>query len=240
MDQHNIDRLFREKLGGKEVTPSPKAWSEVEKQIGGNKKPVIYWVAASVSLLIISWFAWPEHQANFTGIASQEINHPVLIENPEMEAPVAIDLTDKKNTITSLAKANGTIKAQPTQFVAADPKASEEIKEEDNLPMEIDKKSMVAIEEIEILPSEELEKVPESIETEKASIGAVKITYIASNDSKVESKEPKSDSTGVLKKFLAFTDKLDPGEMLADIKTAKDNLINSGLKNKKERSTMTP
>ena len=39
MDQQKIDRLFREKLGSMEVTPSSKAWSQVEKQIRPKKNP---------------------------------------------------------------------------------------------------------------------------------------------------------------------------------------------------------
>ena len=68
----------------------------------------------------------------------------------------------------------------------------------------------------------------------------VKITYIASNKENSVEEPTKSDSTNALKKFIAFTEKIDPGEVLADIKTAKDNLLNGGLKNKKDRTIMTP
>ena len=90
MDQQNIDRLFREKLDQMEVTPSANAWSQVERQICPKKTPMVYWVAASVSLLLISWVAWPEADTQqLTPIAS-EVNHPIYQGTPEFELPVVM------------------------------------------------------------------------------------------------------------------------------------------------------
>jgi len=234
MDQNNIDRFFREKLDGNEVLPSSKAWNEVEKQIGGKKKPVVlYWVAATISLLLISWIVWPEYKASIQGIASGEFDHPIWVKKASPGMPIAASLSPKrtsdpgKETMTLVQKnqiAKETVDIKKTVV-------SEEIIKKVSLEESIAKEETVPppqeVEEIEVVPSK-VEPI----------YSKVKITYIASNKNVGE--EAKADSTGALKKLIAFTDKIDPGEMLADIKSVKDNLLSGGLKNKKHRTLMTP
>ena len=238
MDQKNIDRLFRENLDDFEITPSPKAWSEVEKHIGRKNNTAVYWIAASISLFIISWVVWPEQKAETFGIASQEIDHPSFVQSSQPDIPIAVELIEKVETKVPVKKS---IIAPKVQMVAAETvEKIEEVKTDKITIPEIEKKTAVALEEIEELPIDALEEVSEATDIVEPEISTVKITYIASNNAGAGSKELKSDSTGVLKKFIAFTEKLDPGEMLADIKTAKDNLLSGGFKNKKDRSVMTP
>jgi len=240
MDQQTIDRLFREKLDGNEVNPSPKSWNEVEKQIGGKKKPTILWIAASVSILALTWFIWSENQMSSIEIASKEIDHPVLLKNSELTSPVAAVLPEQKKVDLRVRKvSNATPSASAVASITISPK--EVLKVEKNEVAE-DSKNLVAMEETPLLPEEDtaIEVVPEEVLSPVYK--TVKITYIASSSSKESSEvaTAKSDSTGVLKKFIAFTEKIAPGEVLADIKTAKDNLLNGGLKNKKDRTIMTP
>ena len=229
MDQQNIDRLFREKLDQLEVKPSSHAWSQVEKQIRPSKTPVIYWVAASVSLLLVSWMVWPEAtpEQQLTPIAS-EVNAPSQVDIPTFVMPVIKEAEEKKQIKKSLRKPL----TQP-QF-AINKQEVPTVEEQEQLPiMEIENKTMIAIEGIE-----EPQNIEEIIgEPVKAEFRTVKITYIASSGATSKENVQKSDSTGMLKKFIAFTDKIDPGDMLADIKTAKDNLLNGGFK-KKDRSSL--
>ncbi|MEP1035156.1 hypothetical protein [Ekhidna sp.] len=233
MDQQNIDRLFREKLDQLEVTPSTKSWSQVEKQIRPKKTPIIYWVAASVSILFISWIMWPEaSQQNFTPIAS-EVNHPVNQELPDFELPVIETREEEKMPVRPAQKVQKKSDPQP-QFAVneANDKKPEIVKDVVPQIEEIDVKTAVAeVEEPAILKEVEAK-------IEKPAFRAVKITYIASAGKSTKEEIQKNDSTGVLKKFIAFTEKIDPGNMLADIKTAKDNLLNGGLKSKKDRSSL--
>lgn len=228
MDQQNIDRLFREKLDQLEVKPSTSAWSQVEKQIRPSKTPVIYWVAASISLLLVSWVVWGEaaSEQQFTPIAS-EVNTPTQMDMPEFVIPEVKENKQKQK----LKKLSGKSQAQ-SQFAVNNqvPK----VEEQEQLPVvEIESKTMVALEEME--EPEIIEEVYE--EPVKPAFRTVKITYIASSGSNAKEDIQKTDSTGVLKKFIAFAEKIDPGDMLADIKTAKDNLLNGGLK-KKDKSSL--
>ena len=99
---------------------------------------------------------------------------------------------------------------------------------------EMESKTVVA--EVDIEEPQIIEETGE--EVTKPEFRAVKITYIASSVNTGSEETQKTDSTGVLKKFIAFAEKIDPGDMLADIKTAKDNLLNGGLKNKKDRNSL--
>ncbi len=59
----------------------------------------------------------------------------------------------------------------------------------------------------------------------------VKITYIASEK---EEKVRKSDNAGAFKKFIALVEKISKEEILADIQTAKDGLLNRTLKGQRK------
>lgn len=237
MDQQKIDRLFREKLGHMEVEPSAKSWSQVEKQIRPKRTPVVYWVAASISLILMSWIVWPETAKQDFAVAS-DINYPVNQELPEFVLPTIEAKQNEEVKTIPIPKVKEETQAQlQPQFAVNEPVSNEiEIKEEVVPELEdIDQKTAVA--EAEIETPVIMEEVKEAVE--QPSFRAVKITYIASSgkDTK-EAETQKSDSTGVFKKFIAFTEKIAPGDMLADIKTAKDNLLNGGLKSKKDRSSL--
>ena len=231
MDQQNIDRLFREKLDHMEVSPSANAWSKVEGQIRPKKRPIVYWVAASISLLLMSWMIWPEasNREALTPIAS-EVSHPVQLHDlsPEFVLPV-IEKKSVKKVETNSVK-NETIryasKKEPTSIPdkIKEPIIKKEIPESKTLVAEVVNETVLIDEVVK--------------EDPKPTFKAVKITYIASNTAVAKEEVTKNDTTGVFKKVIAFAGKIDPGEMLADIKTAKDNLLNGSRKNKKERSSL--
>lgn len=244
MDRQKIDRLFREKLGHLEAAPSAKAWSQVEKQIRPKKTPIIYWVAASVTILFISWAVWPEASRQIDTLSVSEISHPVNqnqsdFELPTIKASENSEEQEKSNApVQKVQKPKK--KSQPAPQFAVNKTDEEPAIIKDAVPELEELDTQTAVAELEEPSKTEEATMMEEVkkEVEKPSFTAVKITYIASA-SKVKNEEvQKNDSTGVLKKFIAFTEKIDPGEMLADIKTAKDNLFNGGLKNKKERTSL--
>ncbi len=245
MDQQKIDRLFREKLDSYEATPSNQAWLEVEKKIGSGKSSTkFYWIAAAVSAILITWVVWPEQQQaeDFTPIAS-EVNHPTqAIETafewtiPKIEKELIRDVAPK---ISNQA---------PVQLVAEEKPIKNQVKNDfeetiDVTPEpKVDLQTAVAdtdTQESENTTPEVEETLEKTIETPidekiKVDLSKVKITYIAANSAE---KEQEKDSVGAFKKFIAFAGKLSPGEMLADLKTKKDDLINGGLKSKEKDRT---
>lgn len=238
MDQQKIDRLFREKMNQLEVAPTKGAWSQVEGQIQHKKKPLVYWVAAAVSLLVACWVIFPKtnHELPGTPIASI-VNHPqfpgdeLSIELPRV-APKGIQKDDSKPTVKKI----------PTQMVAKAkpvpiPKTTEEqLKQENALAdlSSVDIKELIAEAEVNE-PSMTKQDDTKDIKNKPQ---VVKITYIASNTQSTSEQDSDRDSTGVFKKVVAFAGKLDPGDMLADMKTVKDNLLNGGLRNRKASSSL--
>lgn len=240
MNQQNIDRLFREKLGGFEAVPSPNAWSQVEKRIGTKKTPLIYWVAASITLLIAGWMLMmnnytPDHAGAFI---SSNVDHPPAQKFYPFDLPEAVAIRKEE---ANSPKRNATQVTTASTHLVTVPSAKEA--PTDAIP-EVENKTMMAMEALDAQPMDPVKmNVEKTIdEGDHESTHTIKIIYIASSRNQIPTDQTiaKNDSISVLEKFLALADKIDPGEMLADIKTAKDNLLNGGLKNKKERSTMTP
>ena len=98
MDRHNIDRLFREKMDGLEVTPSTNSWTQVEKKLKPSRKPAYYWVAAAVTLIAISWIVIPNRPTFEGHVAGIAITHPPAESTTEFKIPVAVTLSERKQT----------------------------------------------------------------------------------------------------------------------------------------------
>lgn len=227
MDQQKIDRLFREKMDNLEVMPSEGAWSQVEKQIRPKKTYKVYWMAAAVTLIFASWALWPSQiQTNFTPIAS-EVTYPPLNGSDEFPfgeikvAKIEEESASKKDMIYLPKK----------QLVAKEESTvnKTQVSLDEMAPIEIESKTTVAIAEIE---------QPEVIDKliNDQPVEPVKIIYIASAKNQVSEELQKTDSANTLKKFIAFAEKIDPGEVLADFKNAKDNLLNNGFKKREKNS----
>lgn len=242
MDQQKIDRLFREKLDSFEATPSDQAWSVVEKKIGARRNPVkFYWIAASISAIIISWVVWPKDaNTDFTPIAS-EVNHPILDKTPEWSIQAVTKETEEEKEMKAVQPK--TVNPPAVQLVAQEPvkneikeTAQEEIKapvEELNLKTAV---AEVTTQELEASPNEtDALEVEEPVQEKiKVDLSKVRITYIAAN---AEEKKQEKDSVGAFKKFIAMAGKLSPGDVLADLKTKKDDFINGGFKSKEKDRT---
>jgi len=239
MDQHNIDRLFREKLDGLEAAPSGNSWSQVEKQLKPKRKPYFYLVAAAVTLLVITWVVVPNQTSLDNRNPQVVITHPPSMLFDSFEIPKAATLEDKKEKkiYDSSPRAFDQNQVAVTKKAPTNPKKIEEIV----VPYAVETIDAVAnAMEVPMLEEMQIEPIISEI-SEEASINSVKITYIASNNESVISEiDNNPDSTSKLKKFIAFAEKIDPGEMLAGMKTAKDNLLNGGFKNKKDKSVMNP
>lgn len=239
MDQERIDQLFRERLNSYEAVPSKEAWASVEKQIGRKSTPIFYWVAASISLLIaVSWILYPRTitPSDSTPIATS-VDHPI---------PLKVKMYAWKlpETHEELMVGNQAVKAQsPASFVASNEskvslRKEEIIEIEDTLPLELESITEVALADIELssekIVTQEVDKNLNTVTPIKIELSKVKITYIAAEESKQA-----VDSTGGIKKLFAKAGRISPGDVLADIKTAKDNLINNGFKSmERDRSSL--
>lgn len=248
MDQQKIDRLFREKLDTYEVLPSGEAWTKVEKQIGAHRSSAkFYWIAASISLIIIGWIIWPKEEIrDFRPIAS-EVNHPTVQEGIQWSIPAVESVSQFAHVEESVVEPTpATTAAQETpvkQLVAQEDAIQDDVVMKQDPT--IGEEAPVLLEEILVdssatrvaleIPLEQPAMELDEDLSDEIDYTQIKITYIAGEAEKVD----KKDSVGGFKKIIAFAGKLSPGEVLADLKTAKDGFINGGFKSKnKNRSSL--
>lgn len=250
MDQQKIDRLFREKLDSFEVAPSAKSWSEVERKIGANGSPAkFYWIAAAVSAIIISWAAWPQEPAmNFTPIAS-EVNRPVPETVPEFTLPILIEETQEKMVQPKVRRqldvqlvAQEPVKVQKDEMLAERVEKLPIVEAEPKIAVAVVEVEEIDLNTVDLTTMETEDKVEVAVEGKKqdnkikVDLSKVKITYIAATTAETTQEK---DSVGAFKKFIALAGKISPGDVLADMKTAKDDFINGGFKSKqKDRSSL--
>jgi len=225
MDPHPIDRLFREKMDGLEVTPSAYSWHRIEKQLKPNRKSAYYRVVAAVILLAVSWILIPNQPDSEVQTADIQITHPPAQAIEDFKVPVMITFKEKvksqKNSPIPVINARQLLSEKSSESETL----QDVIKDSSVAELESMKALVVNVSELPVLEGLRVETIGEKKELRK---GTVKITYIASSEA-----DNTPDGTSRFRKFMAFAEKIAPGEVLADMKIAKDNLLNGRLKNKK-------
>ncbi len=237
MGKQNIDPLFKKKLETVKFMPSANAWKQVEKHIKPQRYFKLYRAVASVLIMIAVWFIWLQNvnkQVKYT----YETGRSQIRLQPEWNIPIAKTKHIRDGVAQFEAIQNYQHKPYPLAATAAEIKATG-LSGTDQQPAEV-----AIVEEVEILDLPDsskviaLEKVNDPLDRTdddaKPRLWALRITYKAST-----LEEPlKSDITGTFRKLWEMTRKISPGEMLADIKIAKDDLINGGLKSKKGKRSL--
>jgi hypothetical protein len=106
-----LDRVFREKLGNHEASPSPAAWDKLEAQLDAAKQPKksSWWaIAAAMPLLLglgyLIWSQVPQAEQESSLAATEEVLEipPVLESTPEAETEVSKEFQNQ-NSLTEKA-----------------------------------------------------------------------------------------------------------------------------------------
>src|ERR1051325_4520042 len=74
----DLDQLFRDKLSGDTVTPTPQLWKNIEAELDEKKRrPIAWWWLGSVLLLLLlgtAWVLWSgDHAKNKQQTLSENI-----------------------------------------------------------------------------------------------------------------------------------------------------------------------
>lgn len=235
METNKLDQFFREKLAENCTTPNTNAWGELESMLEKKKKKAAFWyykIAASVVLILASGFL--TYWILFTNepieprMADQK-QQPIIIQqendlqyaNPQQETN--LELTPTKDPEKGDTKPKVVIEeVQPIIDKPNEHKPQRQKPEGDLLA------------EIDILPEEVLEEdgaeetKDENIDTQAKKKPAVTIVYKSST--KKENKYrvvimAKLDTAKRrrpdIKEILRF-----PGQLLADVRSAKDDVFN--------------
>ncbi len=228
MGLNKIDRLFEERLRNYEVGPSEDAWSHLKGRIGkkqGRSKGGYWLVAASFSLIMSCYwlFLGKDGQEGEVGPYASDVLYP--------DTPSMFDWEQEKWVITQAAGENGLTTKSGSDVNTVNRHFEERILME---PLIIKSKGLEATVAKIDLPS----VAPEALSTlKKESVSAkIKITYIATQQKPLETTNDPGPNT--FKRLLSFAGKITSGEVLADIKDAKDSFLSNRVRSDKDRSSL--
>ncbi len=213
--KNKTDQFFREKLDQVEFQPSDQAWKMIQGSIGSKK--MMPWaaylkVAASVALLItLGLLFYPSQQVQVQTI--DEVTSPEPLEMAMIEVPDQI--IPEASTQTSNSKAINT-EESVIREPAIDPQPQERIVIE-----------LASIDEINISNEGIALETPAIDHTEEKP--AVTITYYTARSTDTIQSED-SSKVNLFDKMKFFARNVSAVELLSDIRTAKEELIENGFK----------
>ncbi len=211
MAQSNkLDAFFKERINELEVPPMPESWGKVQQSLPSKKTPWAWiGITATAAMIAIAFGLFlftPKGSISNRGenIAGQ-IDHPKTqaIAWPKISRPEVVQ-TQKKAKPRQKLVATAPIEKtqQPVTEVVEMPKLAE---------LEPEMKIAIEVAKLDI----ETEAILEKTEEPKP----VKITYIAAET-------PEGEEKNRLNKMLTAAQKISPADVLADIRDAKNNLLN--------------
>ncbi len=204
---NDLDRLFRENLDQYEVTPKASSWEQVHGQITPKKS---YWIlpraiAATIALLVtVGWILWSGDNQN--GEISSEV---AIISHPVMET-FQWDLEIQEVAIKEVQMIAEVVKEpvhEKTSIVTLLPER-----------LTYDPYRTLAILNPDLETSIPVNYEIAELKGQRNEKPSVRITYIASNSNE--------KITGKIGSFLNYlSEEVDPTEILADIRDAKDQIL---------------
>ncbi|MEM9325361.1 MAG: hypothetical protein AAGA85_06885 [Bacteroidota bacterium] len=220
MEINKIDQLFREKTEAHEAQPSAKAWEQIAARTQQNNgAPFLWKVAAAITIvasgLLLYWQQGEPYMQYVT------VDHPVPPQNEsglevyDFEVPAAMVAVQTATPILATP-----LKAHSSAPPEAATTSTAEVAMMEVPTIELSTRSALVAVEGPHLPS-----VVESVDTEPlkdTDDPVVSIKYYA-DASTSEGKENKKKFSTLLAKAQTFS----PGEFLADLRAAKDDLLRS-------------
>lgn len=243
---HNIDKLFKNKLGESQIAPSSEAWNKLQVQLKGKQKRkyVFFYKVASVFLLfLISLYAFFTLN-DITNILTSGVNtvadKEAIKETKEIEnqnnstliedaTPSKLVEIDPKNFNEKQLAENKILKKE-----IVDHKAEErEIIEKSEITKEIVNTIKIITIDPEILPDTDIlvagSESDNHQKIEEQQPPAITITYKkgrSNNETATKIAAVENENTA-LKKFLKLAKDIKFSEVsLADIRDSKEDLMN--------------
>lgn len=210
MKSNNMDRLFRERADQYEIKPSAAAWDAIQGQVKTKSSPwpMIVKVAAAVVIMISSVIVVLNWTDDTETILAGTADHPTRTgQTVAWKLPEGMLNTD-----------------QPDIYAANSPQMTKEDQKEDAPLLGNPTTQRAYLELLSVVVAWEL-PVPQKpgIFMNEPLVTRVKIRYYASNAT-VETESEKEKKS--FSQFIARAqEKLSPDELLADLRTAKDDLF---------------
>jgi len=209
-ESKKLDRLFREKAGNYEVQPSAGAWETINDQLHqGETSKLIYWRVAAMLALVagVSWIFLKQGEEVL--YVDRLADHPT-IELLEIPAIASMDNSELVANYTSQPSKRVSLK-RVLPIAMPEMQESVGIYASRDLGPDLNRKGLETPYTSPIV----VLQLPEN------STIAVKIKYVANN------KLIEKDNKKGLGNWLAKAQELKPGQLFADLRAAKNDLVAS-------------
>lgn len=209
MGNHKIDRLFREKSEAFEVQPNEEAWKAIASQVHTKGTGyLVYWKVAAAVLVMLGVGFWlfqvgqkVPGEMMISGDFPQEETQFTL---PDVPGVLVADLQiEKEETVQSLKQT----RSEPGTHV---------------LPSRTLPHGISPIGTRDLIKRDNITQLPDLAKVKETSQTKVVIRYYAHTPDSSNVKGKKG-----LGQLLAKAQTFRPGELLADLRAAKDDLLSS-------------
>ena len=220
MENNKLDRLFREKLETYESLPSAQAWSSVSRQSKRTQALDLRWKAAAVAFIALGAGVMLWQRSFDRGMEIAIADHPVKPESVALvEIYVPLEQPASMSTAKAPEKSEEKVKQHPVMTLAQEVLV--------NTVPEIPTIALAAKKEMLALDQPRAGEMDLSLKAvgvqESLPKAAVTIRYYAEN---ATDSLDQGDKKG-LGTFLAKAQTFNPAAFLADLRTAKDDLLRS-------------
>src|SRR5690554_344405 len=234
-EYNDLDRLFREKLEGHSVNPSPIAWEKLQGRMAQKKKGMA-WIRIAASLLFLLgltallWLSVRESQQELEILADEEPAPEAVQESPLVqEAPVVGEKVEEKELPVQKKPSTKKTTPNPAGLNPAGPTLAA-TRPTESVPPTRDSEPEQAVEVIELPPLDTELLVAEAITDTSEELVTNEVTYkvtIISNGIKAtpEKETLVGEIENKIEKIGGLIGKVDQG--FADLQDAKNNLFAS-------------
>ena len=233
MEAKETDKLFRDKLKNMPSAPKADSWDKLESMLDGQEKKPLFtlWrVVAAVLLFVVSGLM----VFLFNNNEEQRLEEVVEVMEPSETIPDSHVIVPPEKPIEEIQKEQEVkpqIKEDKPQ--GEKPKQIQTQPEKVQVTEPIQAKEPITIEEQQLAKAEplEVEEIPEKKKTK-----TIRITYKRGSQPLPKQEkmlaEHKADTTGgkKIKEVWEQTRDINPGDLWADIREAKDNLFQRNSK----------
>jgi hypothetical protein len=258
MKEHNLDKLFRQKLQDHSVPPTPAAWDKLASNLNTRRRTRRgYYAAAAAAVLLLmlaSIGLWQNEGRNVPDQQQPVVAVQEHVPSPTTSAPVGAGTTEVKDSPTAPAEevneapSSSPEVASPAQLAAietpnqkaASPQATLPSATEQDTPAPAEAGQSLPEASAEPLLAQELPAAPSSqgvtlpvTETISPPNAAMALAHAEQVVIRYDTSTPddkNADRGKAPEKVFSLMKKVKQGEIgLADIRKAKDNLLSGRL-----------
>lgn len=233
MEARETDKLFRDKLKSMPSTPNAESWAKLASMLDGQEKPLFpFWRMAVAVLLLIASGVLVFLINNKDGQIQKEVAEVTGQSETIPDSHVIVPLKEVEQIEETQMEEEIKPQIKEVKTKLEMPKETQPVPEKVEIVAPMQAKEPIIIEEQQLAQAEPTE--PQ--EQEKKKTKTIRITYKRGSKALPESDEmlaeQKPDTTGgnKIKELWEQRKDINPGDVWADIRDAKDNLFQRNSK----------